>query len=425
MGKGKITPDAGVRRLFVRRWSDHLRKQLSILRFTFDGVVLLYIGIPTALLLGRTYYGLWLEELPAWLSRMPLAALPAAFLIILYILGGLLLYIEAADVLFLRQRPTWLRGLMIRGALAGMLRSFGGIGACFALIAPLLVRVYGMDGSAIALVFAVTCGVKAVHLFADNLIRVAWSGWRQKALLTATMGLIACGFTFWTVTWNGLPASAFAALAVSLVLAGFLAWRRFRLRGRFDAEIREEERRKTALTGVLLSGAVDRPPKPRSRSWLFRRSGRLLRSAKPEAIIAESLFKSFFRGPEVKLYWQFTLFGCAAVYFPVYPVNLIVYAALLLLMAYWLNGHRRAFLARDLMTILPLTEDTEYRSAAPAMRLLLYPGVIALTVAFGASVHPSWWGILAAVPAGFLIARAAGSMWQLFLGGALRRRRGI
>ncbi|WP_410770856.1 ABC transporter permease [Fontibacillus sp. BL9] len=421
----RITPDISVRGLFFRRWLDHFRKQLDILRSTFDGIVLLYIGIPALLLLGRVYFGLWREELPEWMLQLPLAVVPALLLLLIYALGGLVLYIEAADVLFLKQRPHWRRGLLLRGALAGMASSFLTIGAIFVLIAPILNRVYGMGMTDILLLFAVTCGFKSVHLLGANLIAILWpSGWKSAVLQSAAFSIMGSGFTVWVLLGNERPASAIFPLTICLGLTWLLGRIRLRLNGRFHAEVREDERQKTLLTGLLLAGSVDRPPVVRARPWIFRRGGRLLRSSKPEDRIAEATFKSFFRGGEFKLYAQFVLYGCLAVYFPPYPVNLIVYAAVLALLAYWLNGHRRAFFTRDLMSILPMEEFTEYRAASRTMRMLLYPGVILITAVIGAAVLRTWWGTLFAALAGLLITIVLAPMWKLLAGG-YRRGRGL
>ncbi len=417
-----IKPDMNVRRLFIRRWADHWRKQFAILRYTFDGIVLLYLGIPGLLLLGRGYYGLWREELPLWLQHLPLTAVSGLLLVLMYVLGGLVLYIEAADVLFLKQRQHWLKGLMLRGVLASMSGSFIAIGVCFVLIAPLLSRVYGMGLSGILLMFTVTCGFKAVLLLLSNLISVRWYGWKQIVLHSIAFSVFGGSFTLWVLRGIGSNAATGIILILCISLTVLLAWTRFRLRGRFDAEIREEDRQKTTLTGLLLSGAVDRPPAVRTRPWLFRRGGRLFRSSRPEDRIAEAAFKSFFRSPEIKLYAQFVLYSCLAIYFPVFPVNLIVYAAVLLLLVYWLNGHRISFFTRDLMGILPLEENTEYRCASRLMLLLLCPAVLAITCVLGGALFQAWWGALAGVPAGLIIARVAGTMWQLFPSGYRQRR---
>lgn len=407
------------RRLFVRRWRDRFREKLGVLKFTFDWTILLYLGIPGLLLGGRAYYGLWRDELPAWLTQLPYPIVPVLLLLLLYSSGGISFYIEAADVLFLRQRPRWIKGLMLRGVAASAAVQAMVLAVAIAALSPLLVRVYGMGWTAIAGLYAVAFAAKLVQMFIQQLLGVLTAGWRHLLLRSLAYSVLAAGFGAWAAwaaaTDGGGPPAGLAiavALPVLALLAGALGWLRFRLRGRFDAEVREEERQRTRLTALLLASAVERPKAPRSggsKPWLFRRLRRLTRSRQPEARVAEALVKAFFRGSEWKIYAQMTLAGLAAVLLPPYPaVNLIVYAALLLLLLYWLGGHRRAFFERELMSILPLEESLEYRSAAPAMTLLLLPAVIVLTTALGAKLFPPLWGLPAGAVGGVLIARWLG-----------------
>lgn len=416
-----------VNNLFARRRGDYLREQFRMLRFTFDGIVMLYIGIPALLLLGRFYYALWMEPLPAWLNQLPEAALPVLLTIAAYVFGGIILYIEAADMLVLKHRGRWLHGVKLRGAAVSMFSNFSAIALCIAFLAPLPVRLYGWGMPDILAVYGVTCGVNAVYSWMSHSIRLLWTGWKQTVIHAVGFILPGGAFLLWTTRWAGSawhsPEAALPALAVCGALALGLAWYRFRLKGRFEAEVREDERQKTKLTSLLLFNSVDPPQKTKSRPWLFRRSGRLLRSGRAEDRIAETMFKSFIRGKTLRLYGQFALLACTAVFLPPFPVNLVVYAALLLLMVYWLNGHRQAFFAADAMSVLPLREDTEYRAALRTLRMLLYPAVVPMTCVLGAMLLHAWWGALIAVPAGLIIAGAAASLWTLLPSRARRPRR--
>ncbi|MGZ7443372.1 ABC transporter permease [Paenibacillus sp. TH7-28] len=404
-----------VNRLFFRRWRDRLRLQLGVLRSTFDLTILLYIGIPGLLLGGRAYYGLWRDELPAWLVSLPFAAVPALLLFLVYSLGGLSLYIEAADVLFLRQRPRWIKGLMLRGWRLSMARQAAVLCAVFAVLSPLLVRVYGMSGTAIAAWIAVTYGLKAVQMLLANLLGVLTTGWRRIIYSWLSYGLLSAVFLVWaSAAGAAVGAASFllAVLAAAMLAAALARWR-FRLKGRFDAEVREEERQKTKLIALLLASAIDKPkaPKPGARPWLFRRWRRLLPSRSPEARVAEALVKAFFRGSELKLYGQLILAGLAALVIPPYPVNAIVYIVLIFVLMYWLSGHLRAFFARDGMQMLNPGEMLEYRTAVPAMTLLLLPGLVCFTAGLGVTLYPPLWGGLGAIPCGVLLAIVLGGFY--------------
>lgn len=404
-----------VNRLFFRRWRDRLGLQLGALRSTFDLTILLYIGIPGVLLGGRAYYGLWRDELPAWLVSLPFAAVPVLLLFLVYSIGGLSLYIEAADVLFLRQRPRWVKGLMLRGWMLSLARQAAVLCAVFAVLSPLLVRVFGMSWPSVAAWCAVAYGLKAVQMLLANLLGVLTTGWRRIIYSWLSYGLLSAVFSVWAFAAgaSGGVANFLLALLAAALLAAVLAGWRFRLKGRFDAEVREEERQKTKLIALLLASAVDAPkaPKPGARPWLFRRWRKLLPSRSPQARTAEALVKAFFRGGELKLYGQLVLAGLAAVVLPPYPVNVIVYIALIFVLMYWLSGHLRAFFARDAMRMLNPGEMLEYRTAVPAMALLLLPGLVCFTAGLGLTLYPPLWGGLVAIPCGVLLAIVLGGFY--------------
>lgn len=404
-----------VNRLFFRRWRDRLGLQLGALRSTFDLTILLYIGIPGLLLGGRAYYGLWRDELPAWLVSLPFAAVPVLLLFLVYSIGGLSLYIEAADVLFLRQRPRWVKGLLLRGWMLSMARQAAVLCAVFAVLSPLLVRVFGMSWPSVAAWCAVAYGLKAVQMLLANLLGVLTTGWRRIIYSWLSYGLLSAVFSVWAFAAGASEEAAnfLLALLAAALLAAVLAGWRFRLKGRFDAEVREEERQKTKLIALLLAPAVDAPkaPKPGARPWLFRRWRKLLPSRSPQARTAEALVKAFFRGGELKLYGQLVLAGLAAVVLPPYPVNVIVYIALIFVLMYWLSGHLRAFFARDAMRMLNPGEMLEYRTAVPAMTLLLLPGLVCFTAGLGLTLYPPLWGGLVAIPCGVLLAIVLGGFY--------------
>ncbi|GJM75592.1 hypothetical protein HMSSN036_78080 [Paenibacillus macerans] len=105
------------------------------------------------------------------------------------------------------------------------------------------------------------------------------------------------------------------------------------------------------------------------------------------------------------------LAGLAAVVLPPYPVNVIVYIALIFVLMYWLSGHLRAFFARDAMRMLNPGEMLEYRTAVPAMALLLLPGLVCFTAGLGLTLYPPLWGGLVAIPCGVLLAIVLGGFY--------------
>lgn len=390
---------------FMRRWRDHLRKQFGVIRSVADSAVLFYIGIPALLVILRSSYGLWREELPDWLLQLPYAVIPILLYVIIYIGGGLLTYQEAADVLFLRQSREWSKGIIFRGILASMAAQALLLGLAVVFLMPVLVRVYALNEIEILLLYLTAVAVKAASMLVGNLVGIVTVGWRRALLeLVAAIVLGAVFIAGVLLPKENWPASIILVIAI-WAMAAWLIRKRMRTEGKFDAEIRMEEYEKTRLTGMVLSGAVSNPRKSRARPWLFRRSNPVLKSGLPEDRVAAATMKSFFRGSELVLYAQFTGLGIVAVTVPPFPVNIVVFILLISLLYYWMNGYRKLFMEKDLLVLLPVEPELKLRSAVPSNRLLLLPGVVIISGGLGISLLDRIWGIALAVPAAaFMIA---------------------
>lgn len=384
---------------FMRRWKEHFRRQYGVIRSVVDSAVLLYIGVPAMIILGRSYYVLWEMELPAWLMQLPYVVIPILLYLLIYFGGGLMTYQENADVLFLRQNEQWSRGIVSRGIVASLVTQALVWGLNFIILLPILLRVYAMNGAEICLLYSVVTGIKAVAMLSENLIGIYTARWRT--VLYQSLTQLGLGGLF--ITWAFMLHQSWGvSLVVVLILLMTVVWLvriRTHTAGRFEAEIRLEEYQKTRLTGLVLSGAASSPRNAKSRPWLFRRSNQLLKSRKPENRIAEAAIKSFYRGSDLIMYLQFIGVGIAAVAAPPFPVNLVVFILLMTLLHYWLNGFRKHFLERDLLAMLPMSLELKHSSAVPSNRLLLQPGVIFISAALGVSLFDAIWGIVLAVPA--------------------------
>lgn len=291
------------------------------------------------------YIGLWDEGLPRELETFPYTIWPALLYLLVRILaGGLVLFVEDADVLFLR-RGGWLQAVMIRSmvfsALTLLLAGALGLG----LLAPVLVRIYGLSIGDIWALMLGTVMLLWMEQMVIHLIQVKRSGVRrfvlryggQTGFIAAYVALAQAGRL--SPAW--LLAGAAAAFLASMILMRY----RLRLQGTFDADVREDARQKERLTAFLLSSAVDKLTRTAARPWIFRHSNRLLKSGDAAVRFAELGAKSFYRSwVYVRLYLLYSVLGAALLQLPPYPVNLLVYAGLLLLLAYWMNSYRLLFI---------------------------------------------------------------------------------
>lgn len=418
-----LTSAVTVRQLFWRRWRDHVKQQIAALRTVVDGIVLLYIGIPAVLLLGRIYIGLWQEALPEWLLQLPAAAVPGLLLLLLHYSKGLILFIEPADSLFLRQQRRWMDGLMIRAVLLGCLKAYVSLTVICLLLAPILVRGFSMGWGELLQLLAGLCAFQTAANLLDHLIRVNYARWKRWVWLSLSEMITAAVFLAWyflTDLQQGLSwLIPVGCLGLSTVLVSF----RLRSQGRLEYELREELRVRTRLTALLLSQAVPRPKPERSRPWLFRGSRRLLRSSLPSDRVAELTVKAFLRGEQLYTYAGLTLLGCVAVALPPWPVNLLVYLGVALLLSHGVNQSRKVFFHSSLMLILCGARAAEVAAAVRTMKLLLLPALMLVTSLFFCSVTHAWWGILPGMAAGYAVSLVAASMAPVLFSTGFRRMR--
>ncbi|GGA32675.1 ABC transporter permease [Paenibacillus physcomitrellae] len=404
--------------LYWQRVRDSYRFQYKALTSVVDLTILLYIVIPGLLLAARLYYGLWTDPVAAWMTRLPLGSLMSLWLL-LTTLRGLTLRLEAADLLFLHARRSWMRGIKGRAILgsiayAAILSAFGGL-----LLAPMLVRGLQLNSGSLGTLAVVIFLFRVNHMLLLHFCRIKWSGWRSTVLQLLSHALI---FALLQAAVQGSLRDirlAAAAIAVLAVISLFLVFLRMKLKGTFYADIEEEMKQKLRLSAFLLSSAVDKPKRHRSKSWLLRRSSRLLPFSGKESVrLAELIVKSTVRNMNtLRMLLIYTAAGTVSLQFPPSPVNLFVFAGLIMLLAYWLNGMRRAFMESRLLELLPVPESLAFQAAGPAMRLLLLIPVIFFVLSLSWSIWHTWWALAAGLPAGILFNWWLGGwIWKLFGG---------
>ncbi|PQP88040.1 hypothetical protein [Paenibacillus sp. AR247] len=104
----------------------------------------------------------------------------------------------------------------------------------------------------------------------------------------------------------------------------------------------------------MLSSAMDKPRKIRSSPWIFRRSQRLFRSSTPVHRLAGACVKAYVRQTKQLTGYAQVMSLSAAILLTLPPgVKILVYAALHLLLAYWLYLNAAAFMKEGFVTMLP------------------------------------------------------------------------
>ncbi|WP_245251475.1 ABC transporter permease [Paenibacillus turicensis] len=384
-------------KLFLRRLLDDAKTQYKVISVVIDWIIMLYIVVPMALILASVHVQLWRITLPNWLINMPLQYTTFIFVLVT-ILGSLILRLEAADVLFIKQHTKVMNGLKRYGLLYSLVIQGLVIGILLFYLSPIFVRVYGMNLIAMIQLFLVMYLLKSIYMILANLIQVCVKGWRSKVTLfvltPATVGV----YWLWL---NYISKQYFIVFAVSLaLLLEILCWYRLKKVDRFEAELAEDQRIKGKLTAFLVAQAVGKPKKIRKKPTLFKKSNKLFKLRSPENRLAEIMIKSFIRGEGFKTYLQMSALGFIATIMSPSPINILIALFILFLFISFIEANRRAFTRRSLMEIIPMTDNmrnyTYFSSRGVLQRLLVLPMYCIATGLLISMI--GWWGILAAVP---------------------------
>ncbi|WP_098741918.1 ABC transporter permease [Paenibacillus sp. EZ-K15] len=400
--------------LFWRRVTAHWKNQRDNLATVVDWIVMLYIIVPGLLLGGGLYRELWTSPLPGWAQFFPLQAVVG---ILLFMFSGrVLLFLEEADVLFLRQQGGWMKGLMIRGMVySHTVSAIKGL-VVTVLALPILVREHGITGIVLVTLLMITAVCAWCANLLTAMIRASYKGWRKHVLTYIvrwlSFGLLALLVTFWLESYVVL----WAASLILLLVLFLLSRKRLAMQGTFIADAREDAKTRIQLTEKLLIQAVGKPPSVRSKTWFMRKSGRLFKGT-AEKRLADAGLKAILRHPEsLLLYIQITLVGILAVWLPPPIIKIIVYLALVLMMSYWLNTRWALFAKAEFMQVLPFTNQQHRSAGVLAVRTLLALPAFLYSLMTGLTLLQGGMGWLAALVLTVLAVMVAPSLmsWPVY-----------
>ena len=385
----QITPQM----IFWRRFRTYIEQQRKALATVVDWIVMLYILIPGLLIGGGIYIDFWTDPLPVWSERIPLSLF--AILIWFLFSGKMLLFLEDADVLFLRQQQTWMKKIMFRGVLVSSLMNIGKGCLLSVLVLPFMVRNFEFFLADWITFFIYIAVLSCVTGLAGRIVSVSNSGWKGK--FRSLLPDVAAILLIIISTLNHALLLSVAGIPLIILLAALLLWlvrRRIRMTGTFMRDVEEDNTTKMGLTEKLLSQATEKPTKSTSKTWLFTKSQRLYRG-QPEKRLANAGIKAFLRKKETLLmYMQISFIGIPAIWLPPIYIKCIVFVLILFMIAYWLFTRWHIFSNSDYLKVLPYTEVQHQSAAVLVVRTLYSFPAFLLSAAFGLSVQPGIYGIL-------------------------------
>ncbi|WNQ12038.1 ABC transporter permease [Paenibacillus aurantius] len=405
-----------INRLFARRVRSYWVYQAKALATVMDWTVALYIVVPALLFAGYQYSRWWMEA-PGWLAWVPLP-LWYAGLFLLVLTGKVRYYVEAGDQLFLRQGTNWVRKLMARG----MLYSLGAFvlrnGAALALLAPLLIKGYGLDALVLPRLLTVLVPVTFLLALAGQWGDFRWAGLKKWGL--GLLLLMAGGVVFSAAVQAASAGGVPFWLAAALLLASlpYAAGKRLEQKGTFLHDADRELEAKLALTKLLLGEMAARKPLiRRRRPLLFRSSNRLFRKRTAENGLAEAQIKAFFRSRSALVtYLQLTGVCLAGARFVPHPVNWAIWPAAALLFTYYAKLYVNGVNEHPFIGLFRWKEGVRFTAMHRTTLGIMLPGFLAVSAVIGFTTLP-WWGALG------LLAGSAGAAYltvSLLLTGAGR-----
>lgn len=376
--------------LYRRRRKEHFNEQLKNLKLVVDWTVWVYLLIPGLLYFSGWYVSLWSKPLPSWATGLTLPTLTGLIDVIM-LTGGILIFVEEADVLFLKSRSLWMRTLMKQGIYRACLQHLGKMIAITALTSPLWSRVYDMSFIHIALIAIWFGAVASFQVIVLHMTKVRYTGWRRwirMIPLAVAMGIITIGVTSWMHGHIWTLLAGIVAAILLLILVGRL---RLEMKGTFEGDVREDLRERLKFTALLLSRSVTKPKAPRTRTIIFRKQRKLLRHRTISNRTAETAFKAFFRNSStMKLYLQLGGLSIAAVALPPFPVNVIVCGLLVIMLSVLFYRSWEVFATSEYVQLVSYDSEALNRAGVTMVRMLFVP----LGILMGFSLGAAWLGWL-------------------------------
>lgn len=386
------------RKLFLRRVADDLRKQYEIVTVVVDWIIMLYIVIPIALILTSIHVQLWVMSLPAWLVSLPFLSTSVLLFVLISFSGGLIVRLEAADVLFIRQQTMVAKSLKRYGLILSLSIQALLMMVVVLYLSPIFIRVYALSIIQIVQLFLILCLLKCIHMLAYNIIVIKVKGWIGKGLAYLLTAIIVGIYALWVYLERG----NFNLLVVILFVTVLsLSWYRMNRIYNFEAELAEDQKQKGRLTSYLLVGAVDKPRKLRTKPFLFNKSNKLFKLRTSHNRIAEVIIKSFVRDKEFKAYLQMSSFALISVLVTPPNVGIVIGILILFLFVFFIDGYRRYFFKRRLMEVMPMTEitrGTAYLSSIGVMNGLMRLPILLLTFGIATTSWGWIWGLIVSIP---------------------------
>jgi len=289
----------------------------------------------------------------------------------------------------------FMSGIMLRGAIYSMTMIGIMITLGFVILLPFLVQRLDMNTveATSYLLLSITTGWTVAWI--RHLVSVNYIGWGRTLLLIPTLGVPCFLYTQVSLLWMDEP-QWLLVVSLLLVFTVILLIRvRLKMQGTFMNDVQEDNKLRIRFTSLILTQAVDKPRATRIKTWVFRSSPYLYRSRSADRRLAGAAVKALFRNPQHRLlYLQFT--GVCLLVMIGLPLPLIIKCLVLLavyiLLTYWHFRYWISFINDEWITLLPWSEEIISQAEVVAIRTMLLPFSVIMSIAFSLSWLDLGWG---------------------------------
>ncbi|WP_366922107.1 ABC transporter permease [Metallumcola ferriviriculae] len=393
-------------KLFLNRLANEWKFQYGVWKTVFDWTIILYVVVPTIIIIVRQYL-LLLHNVPPQFKLMPLELYVGIVFLITW-RGRIRLFLEQADQLFLNQNDHWYGGLLKMSIFYYLVKSVVISAALFAVLAPIFFQIYSFTWGQIVRFYVIAVLAKFIFgIFRQLLIR-KFHGFKGKLVQIIFFILWGIVFRYLAPLVISSEAYAMAVIGGVLAIAVTLAVKRISMRGMFLEDWAQAVEEKLKYVGFILSVSgqkVKRPGARRKRPWLFRNSGNIFRIRSGSNILIEFGLKSFLRNKgAVLIYLQVILFGTLFMLSLPAQWRWMVLAVLAFILASLVRLHWVEEFYSDFMQLFPWKQELKHTAAEKFIFITTLPGFLAMSFFYGLTTF-SLLGALAAPPIAFFFLR--------------------
>lgn len=385
---------------FYKRLRAEIRFQYNVIQTVADWFLQIYLGIPILLALIIWQVNMWQSE-QIWINNVPLPL----FLVLLAILlspGSLRLYIQEADVLFLRQQKKWLRAIVHRGMLFSFFRDCLIIVLCFAIVSPFLIQHYNYSWLTVTALGILGLMMKENVNYAEHLLSLSYKRLSRSFIYLV---FVLC----FVITGSFFASSFYLMIVIDVLFVGvflFLLKTRLTIQGTFLNDMAHEKQAKWRLASILVSQVVETKTKTafsRRRPFLFKNSGIMFTKKTSVHRLTDVYVKLFLRNmSSLRFYLMLSIITIAFIIFAPAWVKWIGWIPILFVITDWLKGHVKDFSSHSFLQLWKWESGIKHEAGKKAMRLLLLPIAVVSGGLLGGLTF-SWLGVVVMIFLGYAI----------------------